>query len=74
MDTIEDGFGSVWTKCERSDCALEVVRPGKCQCSVCDSLCGTCGGEITYHEMRNGIEGYWCNTCQGDWFKNHYNG
>lgn len=33
---ISDGFGSVWFKCHRKDCALEVVRPGKVQCSICD--------------------------------------
>lgn len=30
--TIEDGFGSIWVMCDRDDCGLEVVRPGKCQC------------------------------------------
>lgn len=31
---IEDGFGSVWFLCHRTDrpCGLEVVRPGKTQC------------------------------------------
>jgi hypothetical protein len=29
---IEDGFGASWEKCLRSDCSLEVVRPGKAQC------------------------------------------
>lgn len=32
-DIIEDGFGSSWQKCVRSDgCDLQVVRPGKVQC------------------------------------------
>lgn len=26
--TIEDGFGSCWSRC-KEDCGLEVVRPGK---------------------------------------------
>jgi hypothetical protein len=36
-DTIEDGFGSIWSAwcptCGRK--SMEVVRPGKCQCSYC---------------------------------------
>lgn len=32
-ETVEDGFGSVWVKCKHPLCDLEVVRPGKCQCS-----------------------------------------
>jgi hypothetical protein len=30
--TITDGFAE-WVKCARSDCDLQVVRPGKVQCS-----------------------------------------
>jgi hypothetical protein len=30
--SVEDGFGSVWAKCEHPKCGLEVVRPGKAQC------------------------------------------
>ena len=38
-DTIEDGFGSVWTKCGHPLCDLHVCRPGKSQCSDwCDYL------------------------------------
>lgn len=29
---IEDGFGSSWMKCDRKNCGLQVVRPGKTQC------------------------------------------
>lgn len=29
---LDDGFGNVWEKCEKPDCALEIVRPGKVQC------------------------------------------
>lgn len=38
-DTIVDGFGSAWSRC----CpmcgrdSMVVVRPGKCQCSLCCS-------------------------------------
>lgn len=32
-ETAEDGFGSVWLKCKHPLCDLQVVRPGKCQCS-----------------------------------------
>jgi hypothetical protein len=33
---IDDGFGGVWELCNRSNCGLEVVRPGKAQC-WCDA-------------------------------------
>jgi len=33
---ISDGFGSSWLKCHREDCGLEIVRPGKVQCNLCD--------------------------------------
>lgn len=33
---VEDGFGGAWAKCDRPDCDLYVVRPGKVQCS-CES-------------------------------------
>lgn len=29
---ICDGFGSCWNLCQRSDCGLHIVRPGKVQC------------------------------------------
>jgi hypothetical protein len=35
---ICDGFGSCWTLCEKKDCALEIVRPGKVQCNLCDQI------------------------------------
>lgn len=35
---ISDGCGSTWLKCERANCGLEVVRPGKVQCDVCESM------------------------------------
>lgn len=31
--TVEDGFGGCAYKCEREDCELQVVRPGKFQCT-----------------------------------------
>lgn len=36
--TIEDGFGSAWSKrCpECGEDTIEVVRPGKVQCSNCE--------------------------------------
>lgn len=33
---ITDEFGSWWEKCERHDCDLHVVRPGKVQCDGCN--------------------------------------
>lgn len=35
-DCIDDGFGNRWAKCQLEDCDLQVVRPGKAQCSNCD--------------------------------------
>jgi hypothetical protein len=38
MNTVEDGFGSCWTRCALGDmCGLHVVRPGKVQCG-CDDV------------------------------------
>jgi len=34
---ITDGFGGEWSRCERKDCALEVVHPGKVQCNLCEN-------------------------------------
>lgn len=31
-DSVCDGFGSVWPKCKKPNCGLNVVRPGKVQC------------------------------------------
>jgi hypothetical protein len=30
--TLDDGFGNMWLKCDRGDCGLHIVRPGKVQC------------------------------------------
>ena len=30
---ISDGFGTSWHKCDREDCGLQIVRPGKAQCA-----------------------------------------
>jgi hypothetical protein len=35
QDCIADGFGNEWLKCG-PDCDMEVVRPGKVQCSCMD--------------------------------------
>lgn len=35
-DVLDDGFGNQWHKCEKPDCGLEIVRPGKVQC-WCDN-------------------------------------
>jgi hypothetical protein len=32
---ITDGFNE-WALCDRDDCQLKVVRPGKAQCVACD--------------------------------------
>jgi hypothetical protein len=32
---LDDGFGNRWQKCG-PDCCLEIVRPGKVQCSTED--------------------------------------
>lgn len=41
-ETIEDGFGSTWSKCGPS-CDLVVVRPGKVQCEEIDPACPNYG-------------------------------
>jgi hypothetical protein len=33
---LDDGFGNVWEKCDRDDCGLQIVRPGKAQCDTCN--------------------------------------
>lgn len=32
-ESVCDGFGGCWQRCNRPDCDLHVVRPGKVQCS-----------------------------------------
>ncbi len=33
---IDDGFGNEWPLCDKTDCRLQVVRPGKVECQRCD--------------------------------------
>lgn len=36
---VSDGFGSTWVKCRSLACDLQVVRPGKVQCSgICNEV------------------------------------
>jgi len=35
-DVLDDGFGNTWARCSRSPCELEIVRPGKVQCTYCE--------------------------------------
>jgi hypothetical protein len=71
MNEIEDGFGNCWVKCDKSDCGLEVVRPGKVQC-WCDSICPICGGELHYYLPEESpfenISGQFCVPCNEQWF------
>lgn len=39
---LDDGFGNLWDKCRAKECDLEIVRPGKVQCS---GYCDTAGWE-----------------------------
>lgn len=41
VDWLSDGFGNSWARCS-TDCDLEIVRPGKVQCSgvLCNELAG----------------------------------
>lgn len=39
QETVEDGFGGIWKMCDRVNCGLQVVRPGKVQC-WCDGGLG----------------------------------
>ena len=36
VPTVSDGFGSTWGPCVRCGAPMQVVRPGKAQCSVCE--------------------------------------
>lgn len=62
---VSDGFGNEWLRCERSDCDLSVVRPGRVQCK-CEFEC-PCGGQITYHfdpDLRwSNVTGWFCSAC-----------
>ena len=33
---IDDGFGTEWKLCDKPNCQLAVVRPGKAECQRCD--------------------------------------
>lgn len=35
-EILDDGFGNSWRKCNKKNCALEIVRPGKVQCEICE--------------------------------------
>jgi len=63
---IEDGHGHSCTKCERSDCGLEYIKPGKTQC-WCDNIC-ECGNEIEYFGFEDSpfekMSGSICIKCQ----------
>lgn len=48
-NTIDDGFGNVWELCDRPNCGLEIVRPGKTQC-----WCDYKGGAY-YKDQSGGI-------------------
>jgi hypothetical protein len=36
-DTTDDGFGNVWGPCPEHGCKMQVVRPGKAVCPMCDA-------------------------------------
>lgn len=51
-NTVSDGFGNHWVKCELKDsCGLHVVRVGKVQCN-CDqekyNTCNMSSGKLLY--------------------------
>lgn len=50
-DSLDDGFGNIWEKCRAKECDLEIVRPGKVQCS---GYCDTAGWKVdsTYVDGR----------------------
>ena len=35
---LADGHGNIWLECGWIGCQLEIVRPGKVQCVLCDSI------------------------------------
>lgn len=54
---VDDGFGNVWMKCDRSYCDLQVVRPGKVQCN--GSSRGGCGHDDEAAEMEQQFREGW---------------
>jgi hypothetical protein len=55
---VEDGTGGVWRRC-RLDCGMEIVRPGKVQCSTCG---GSAGAPFFEEALENGA----CPVCSGE--------
>ena len=60
---VDDGFGNTYQKCDRPNCSLEVVRPGKVQCdcdteglTYCASTEAGLSGWLTTEDMANVIE------------------
>lgn len=41
---VNDGFGTIGVMCDREDCDLQVVRPGKFQCRGEYDEIGCCWG------------------------------
>lgn len=59
---LDDGFGDLTVKCNPR-CRMEIVRPGKTQCDLCDYTCSECGSEKTYSEHGK-IQGWYCKNCE----------
>lgn len=47
---VEDGIGGLWPRC-RLDCGMEIVSPGKVQCSACED---TGGAAFVEEALENG--------------------
>ena len=70
--SIEDGFGSEWMLCPFDDrqgasCGLQVVRPGKVQCSYG----GWCPCDLR-DELQSFIDGDDCPDWQRRYYADHY--
>lgn len=48
--TVDDTFGNVWHLCDRANCGLEVVRPGKVQC-----WCDRGDGPLYSDDLQSGL-------------------
>lgn len=55
---VEDGRGNVWPKCSLT-CDMQIVRPGKVQCS-CDAQSGSSEGEVIPPEaVEDAAKAFW---------------
>lgn len=52
-NSLDDGFGNIWMKCRSPECDLQIVRPGKVQCS---DYCDEAGWDEEEEDQATDIE------------------